>query len=99
MFAGMSVATVDIAPFTTMAERNQLYGLNVVGLRRRKVSRGSIAALKDCYRIVLRESSSVKESAAELLAGEYGEIDETKAFLKFFQGGTRGFAKSVSTKQ
>ena len=42
MFGGDSTATQDVPPFTMIAGRNELFGLNVVGLRRRGVSREGI---------------------------------------------------------
>ena len=91
MFGGASVATMDVAPFTKFADRNALFGLNVVGLRRRGASRETIAALQFCYRKVLMESGNVRATAASLLADGYGEQEETRVFLQFFEGGKRGF--------
>ncbi len=94
MIGGNAAISLDIAPYTIVADRNELYGLNLVGLRRRKVSRESIQALRTCYKDVLVESSNVKERASELLQGEFGDIDETRHFLEFFQSGKRGFARA-----
>lgn len=98
MIGGNSAVSLDIAPFTMTAERNELFGLNVVGLRRRGVSRDCIKVLKTCYRVVLKESTNVKKAAADLLAGEYGEIKEVRAFLEFFEGGKRGYARASASK-
>ncbi len=92
MVGGGSAVSMDVAPFTIHSERNTLFGLNVVGLRRRGVSRDTIEALRHCYRAVFLESGSIRQMAESLLAGRYGEIEETRAFLEFFAGGKRGFA-------
>jgi len=98
MIGGNAAVSLDIAPFTIVADRNELYGLNLVGLRRRKVPRDSIHALRTCYKEVLVESSNVKERASELLQGEYGDIEEARHFLEFFQSGKRGFARATRSK-
>lgn len=93
MFGGQSTATMDVAPFTMFAERNALFGLNLVGLRRRGVSKDTIAKLQRCYRSVFLGTGNVRRLAKELVEGEFGECPETCRFLEFFSGGTRGFAK------
>ena len=84
-----------IAANTIVADRNELYGLNLVGLRRRKVPRDSIQALRTCYKDVLVESINVKARASEMLQGEYRDIEEARHFLEFFQSGKRGFARAT----
>lgn len=94
MIGGNAAISLDIAPFAMVADRNELHGLNVVGLRRRKVPREHIQALKECYRAVLVNSSNIKQKAAELLQSSYGEIEEAQRFLEFFEEGKRGFARA-----
>lgn len=93
MFGGQSTATMDVAPFTIFAERNALFGLNLVGLRRRGVSKESIAALQTCYRRVFMNSGNMRSLAETALEEEIGSLPETRRFLEFFRGGKRGFAK------
>lgn len=93
MFGGDSTATVDVPPFTLLAERNSLFGLNLVGLRRRGHSREAIKALKACYASLYASRGKLKEAAAELLRSEFGEHAECRAFLGFFAEGSRGFAQ------
>lgn len=94
MYGGMSPASLDVAPYTVFAERNTLFGLNLVGLRRRGHSREAIDALRECYRIVFLETGSLRATAASLLSEErFGGLDETRRFLEFFAEGKRGFAR------
>lgn len=93
MFGGQSTATMDVAPFTMFAERNALFGLNLVGLRRRGLAKQTIAMIQRCYRSVFLGTGNVRTIARELLEGEYSECAEARRFLEFFSGGTRGFAK------
>lgn len=91
MIAGLARVTQDLAPFLLVAERNEVSGLNLVGLKRRGVARDSIAELKDCYREVFAGGDPRKLAAARLAVGVSSA--EAKRFLEFFAGGKRGFAR------
>ncbi|MDQ8185585.1 acyl-ACP--UDP-N-acetylglucosamine O-acyltransferase [Pelagicoccus sp. SDUM812002] len=92
MFGGQSTATMDVAPFTIFAERNSLFGLNLVGLRRRGFAKETIAELQSCYRKVFLGTGNMRALAAALKEGETGQSPEAMRFLDFFAGGKRGFA-------
>ncbi|MDQ8179263.1 acyl-ACP--UDP-N-acetylglucosamine O-acyltransferase [Pelagicoccus sp. SDUM812005] len=92
MFGGQSTATMDVAPFTIFAERNTLFGLNLVGLRRRGFSKETIAELQRCYRKVFLGTGNMRVLAAEAKDAGEGLSPEAVRFLDFFAGGKRGFA-------
>lgn len=96
MFGGDSTATVDVPPYTMLVERNTLFGLNLVGLRRRKHEPEAVRALKRCYREVLGSVSGVQETARLLLDTPVAEFGECRSFLEFFLSGERGFARPRS---
>jgi len=91
MIAGLARITQDLAPFLLVAERNEVSGLNLVGLKRRGVGRTAIAELKACYADVFAGGDPRKLAAARLAAGV--ATDEARRFLEFFAGGKRGFAR------
>jgi UDP-N-acetylglucosamine acyltransferase len=91
MVAGLARITQDLAPFLLVAERNEVSGLNLVGLKRRSVPRETVAELKDCYRGVFAGGDPRKLAAARLAAGV--RTAEARCFLAFFAGGKRGFAR------
>lgn len=91
MVAGLARVTVDQPPFTMIAERDELIGLNLVGLKRRGVAREAIAELKALFRAVYGESGNIREVAARWKAQV--KSGEGAAFLEFFAGGKRGFAR------
>lgn len=95
MIAGLARITQDLAPYLLVAERNEVAGLNLVGLRRRGVSREAIAELKDCFREVFAGGDPRKLAAARLAAGAHSA--EARRFLEFFTGGKRGFARPGRT--
>jgi UDP-N-acetylglucosamine acyltransferase len=88
MIAGLARITQDLAPFLLVAERNEVAGLNLVGLKRRGVGREAIAELKECYAAVFAGGDPRK-----LAATRTARTAEAKRFLEFFSGGKRGFAR------
>ena len=66
---GLSRITQDIPPFTMVAERNEVSGLNLIGLRRRGATREAINELKDAFRLVYFRPGNIREIAA---GGDFG---------------------------
>ena len=95
MFGGDSTATQDVPPFTMIAGRNALFGINLVGLRRRGVSQESIKSLKFCYSEIFGRSGSLKEIARELSSHPEANTVEAQDFLRFFNTSVynRGFVR------
>ena len=96
MLSGMSRITRDVAPFIMAAERDEVIGLNVVGLRRRGLSAAALAELKLAYRTVFAPTGNVRLLAAAALAGGDYSSAEALLFLRFFAGGRRGFIRPHS---
>lgn len=97
MIAGLARITQDLAPFLLVAERNEVSGLNLVGLKRRGVNREAIMELKECYAFVFGGGDPRKQAAARIEQGL--NSTETRKFLDFFAGGKRGFARPTSTRE
>ncbi len=95
MIGGMSRITKDIAPFIRVSERDQVAGLNLIGLRRKNVASDVIRELKQLYHAVLRTSGNPVEAAA---ARSLPESREGRDFLEFFIPSKRGYAKSVVSR-
>ena len=94
MVSGVSRMTRDVPPFTMVAERDELIGLNVVGLRRRGLKAPVLAELKAAFRAVCRPIGNPRELAAAALAGGAFQSPEARRFLEFFGGGRRGFLRA-----
>jgi UDP-N-acetylglucosamine acyltransferase len=90
MVGGLARITRDIPPFTMATERDELIGLNKVGLKRRGFSRTAIHELKEAFRRVYDTLDSPRERAAALLREGQFETAEAQRFLAFFDGGRRG---------
>ena len=93
MVGGLSRITLDIPPFVMAAERDEVAGLNLVGLKRRGFSRDVVAELKDCFREVYFDGGNIRLRAQEVL-GRGVRSAEARSFLEFFAGGRRGVARA-----
>lgn len=90
---GMSTITQDVAPFVMVTGRDEVNGLNLVGLKRRGLTREVIKDLKACFHALFDVPGNIRQQAASLReAGLIGQSPEGRIFLSFFEGGKRGFA-------
>jgi UDP-N-acetylglucosamine acyltransferase len=86
IIGGTSAVDKDIPPFVTAAgNRARLYGLNIIGLKRRGFKEETIRALKEAYRIVFR-SSLLLSVAIEKVKSEVEDIPEVRQFIEFIDG-------------
>lgn len=94
MVGGLTRLTRDAAPFLMVAERDEVPGFNVVGLKRRGFSRETIRELKTSFGRVFGGGDPRALAAAVLAAGV--QSAEARRFLEFFAGGKRGFARPAA---
>ena len=94
MVAGHASITRDVPHFTMVAERDDVIGFNIVGLKRRGFSRVAIAELKAAFHEVYFTPGNIREVAAQRLAAGAFETGEARRFLEFFAGGKRSFARA-----
>lgn len=93
MVGGLARITRDLAPFTMVAERDEVSGLNLVGLKRRGFSRDAIRELKAAFRAVYGEAGNIRDLAERSLASNRYGTPEARRFLEFFSAGKRSFAR------
>ena len=93
IIGGCSAVAKDVPPFT-MASGNmaKLYGLNMVGLKRRNFSAETIQSLKQAYRLVFRSSLLLKTAIAKVKA-EVADIPEVRQFVDFIVNSQRGICR------
>jgi UDP-N-acetylglucosamine acyltransferase len=94
MLAGHASITRDVPPYVMAAERDDVIGLNAIGLKRRGFSRAAIAELKSAYQAVFFTPGNIREVAAAQLAAQAWESGEARRFLEFFTAGKRSFARA-----
>ena len=93
MVGGLARITRDLAPFIIVAERDEVSGLNLVGLKRRGFSREVIRELKEAFRAVFATPGNIRDLAARALASAKFGTAEARRFLGFFAEGKRSFAR------
>lgn len=92
MVAGLARITRDVPPYVMVAERDELIGLNLVGLKRKGWPREIIMAIKDAYRAVTG-AGNPRAAAAHYLVENEAVAAEARVFLDFFAEGKRGFVR------
>jgi UDP-N-acetylglucosamine acyltransferase len=93
MIGGASAVVKDVPPYT-IAQGNhaKLFGLNVIGLKRRDFPENTIAAIKDAYRIIFR-SKLLLEEAIKKAQEEVENLPEVNHFIKFIKESERGVCR------
>lgn len=93
-FLGMRcTVSQDVAPFMLVAGAEpRVRGVNVVGLKRRGFSDGTIKALKDCYKSIYRNGNLLSKICLDIKA-EFGSVPEVKMLLDFINKSERGLLR------
>jgi UDP-N-acetylglucosamine acyltransferase len=88
---GYTVATKDVLPFSkTVGNRARIYGLNLVGLRRRGFAAATIAALRRAFRTLLQSRLNTADAVVRLEAEGAAEVPEVRALVEFIRSSARG---------
>jgi UDP-N-acetylglucosamine acyltransferase len=72
--------------------RAKLYGLNIIGLKRRGFSEEAINALKKAYKILFRDKIPMAE-ALEKIRNELPQVTEIKHLVAFIEKNKRGICR------
>jgi UDP-N-acetylglucosamine acyltransferase len=93
IIGGASAVTKDIPPYV-IASGNyaKLFGLNLIGLKRRGFSTEAIQALRAAYRIIFR-SSLLLSVAIHKVEQEVDDLPEIRKFLDFIRKSERGICR------
>ena len=93
MVGGASAVGKDVPPYT-LAQGNhaKLFGLNIIGLKRRNFSEKSIKAITEAYRIIFR-SSLLLDAAIKKVEAEVEDLPEVRNFIKFIKESERGICR------
>jgi len=96
---GCSKVVQDIPPFSTCDGHPALvYGLNLIGLRRNKISKEAIKELDRAYRVIFNSGFTTKHALEELqkLQMNSGEV---KYLINFAKNTERGLSKSCRVEK
>lgn len=98
MTGGFSGIGQDIPPYTIASgARAQLYGLNLVGLKRHGFSKETIADLSRAYKILFRSKHTLKE-AIKKVQEDLPESPEIVRLLEFVKTSKRGICRPTAAK-
>lgn len=93
MVGGASGVVKDVPPYTIAAGNHaKLFGLNLVGLKRRNFSENTINAIKEAYRIIFR-AGLLLEDALEKAQNEVEDLPEVRHFIQFIKESKRGVCR------
>jgi len=94
LLQGLAAVSRDVPPFLiARVGRNQLGGMNVVGMRRGGLGREAIAAVRRAYRTLFLRRRNLRTAREQLLAEEEahgGLTAEVREMLEFIEGAKRG---------
>jgi UDP-N-acetylglucosamine acyltransferase len=94
MIGGSSAVTLDIPPYVSAAGNHaKLYGLNLIGLKRRGFGDEAISNIKKAYKIVFRSGMTLEEALKKAEA-EMPDSGEVKYFIEFIRSTKRGITRS-----
>lgn len=86
---GFSVITKDALPFAkTVGNRARIYGLNTIGLVRRRFSSDSITKLRRAYRYLLHSNTS--RALAQIERDPTLQCEEVRYLVEFIRTSSRG---------
>lgn len=91
---GCSKVVQDIPPFSTCdGHPARVYGLNLIGLRRKGIANASIKQLDQAFKIIFNSGLSVKH-AVEKVEKELEKNEEITYLLNFAKSSERGLTRS-----
>lgn len=99
IIGGCSKVVQDIPPFSTCdGHPAEVYGLNLVGLRRNAVSKESIEHLRRVYKLLFNSGHTVSH-ALELIDAESARNKEVAYLIDFVKSTTRGISHSCRSNR
>jgi len=90
MFSGNARVSMDVPPFTLAAERNEIHALNLVGLRRAKITREAIVELKQLFQLFYLSGLNGTQALKEASQDGAFKTAEAREFIEFVQKSPNG---------
>ncbi|PHQ78585.1 MAG: acyl-[acyl-carrier-protein]--UDP-N-acetylglucosamine O-acyltransferase [Coxiella sp. (in: Bacteria)] len=96
MTSGNAAIGLDVPPFVMALERNQVKGLNVIGMKRAGFTHSDLQDLKNLYRLIMAARGNAADLAAKVRSeGQHGQSRAGQIFLAFFEeASTRGYLRA-----
>lgn len=96
MIGAGAMCAQDVPPFTlAQGDRARLFGLNVVGLKRKGLTPDAVTALKAAWRTLFASGGAIRASMARVRE-EQGNVAEVAEVLAFLESTQRGVCRAAS---
>ncbi len=93
MIGGGSMVSMDVPPYAIAnGDRVKLYGINVIGLRRRGYTREKIQLIEKAYRILFRSNYSLHD-AIKKVKEDLPQDRDISCIIEFIQTSKRGVCR------
>jgi len=93
MLGGGAMVVQDVPPFCVVqGDRAGLVGLNVEGMRRRRISEDEVRALRAAYRTLFRTGLTLRD-AVKKLREEAEPTPSVERFIAFVESSKRGICR------
>ncbi len=83
IISGCSAVSLDVPPFVNAFGRNDMSGINIIGMKRRAIPAESISDVRSLYAAVYADDS-VRKNALSAIGANLAKTPEGKRFLEFF---------------
>ncbi|HJY81042.1 MAG TPA: acyl-[acyl-carrier-protein]--UDP-N-acetylglucosamine O-acyltransferase, partial [Candidatus Binatia bacterium] len=84
---------LDVPPYCLASgDRARLYGLNLIGLKRRGFQPAQVAAIEKAYRTLFIEGLALRDALAQICQ-EYPSSPEVAHLAEFIAGSQRGICR------
>lgn len=96
MIGAGAMCAQDVPPFTlAQGDRARLYGLNVVGLRRKGLDHKAVHALRAAWRALFVTGGAIRAAMGRVRL-EYGDVPEVGEVLAFLETTHRGVCRAAA---
>lgn len=95
--SGLSASTKDVPPFIIQQNINEVYGVNLVGMRRAGLTSAQIDAVRRLYHIVYLQGLALPNALIQVMS-ELGHVDVAREFVQFVKNSKRGICAAPGRK-
>ena len=89
-----AMVSLDVPPYCmAQGDRVRLFGLNLVGLKRRGIDDEQLGALKKAYRTLFGEGRGLKEALERVSREHAASSDEVRHLVEFISHSERGICR------
>ncbi|MCS7230932.1 MAG: acyl-ACP--UDP-N-acetylglucosamine O-acyltransferase [Elusimicrobiota bacterium] len=94
MLGGGAMVSKDVPPFVmVVGDRAELWGINIIGLRRKGFTREKIKEIKTIYRKLFRSKLPLGDAIAKIEAENKFLSEEAKYMIEFIKNSKRGICR------